>query len=111
MNERFHTYWNICVLIFFSNLYYYIFLARTNVSVEIKRSMLWSYVALIVLFGILAALVQPVINSLPFWIRIIQMKNIWALVSAGVYTCAISGLIFDIIRSPQMYRITYSYGI
>ena len=80
--------------------------------------MLWSYVALIVVFGVLAALVQPVINSLPFWIRIIQMKNIWAIVSAGVYTCAISGLIFDIIRSPQMYyllhyiaRIEYYFGI
>lgn len=72
--------------------------------------MLWSYVALIVLFGILAALVQPVINSLPFWIRIIQMKNIWALVSAGVYTCAISGLIFDIIRSPQMYLYNMLIG-
>lgn len=78
------------------------YFVRTNISVEIKRSMLWSYVILLLLFGVLTALIQPVINSLPFWIRIIQLRNIWIVVSAGIYTCAISGLIFDIIRSPQM---------
>jgi hypothetical protein len=75
---------------------------RTGVSVEIKRSMIGAYITLIVVFGILAALVRPVINSLEFWLSIIRRKGIWALASAGVYTCAISGLIFDIIRSPQM---------
>lgn len=75
---------------------------RTGVSVEIKRSMIGSYIMLIVVFGILAALVRPVINSLEFWLNIVRRKSIWALASAGVYTCAISGLIFDIIRSPQM---------
>ncbi len=75
---------------------------RTGVSVEIKRSMIGSYVMLLVIFGVLAALVRPIINSLEFWLSIIRRKSIWALASAGVYTCAISGLIFDIIRSPQM---------
>ncbi len=75
---------------------------RTGVSVEIKRSMIGSYVMLLVTFGVLAALVRPIINSLEFWLNIIRRKSIWALASAGVYTCAISGLIFDIIRSPQM---------
>lgn len=75
---------------------------RTGVSVEIKRSQIWSYITLFVLFAILAALVRPVINSLPFWLNLIRQKWIWVLISAGIYTCAISGLIFDIIRSPQM---------
>lgn len=75
---------------------------RTGIAVKIERSMIFSYIVMIVIFGILAALVQPVINNMPFWLRIIQAKPLWMLASAGVYTCAISGLIFDIIRSPQM---------
>jgi oligosaccharyltransferase complex subunit gamma len=75
---------------------------RTGLSVEIKRSMIGSYILLLIVFGILAALVRPVINSLDFWLRLIRHKSIWMLVSAGVYTCAISGMIFDIIRSPPM---------
>eukprot|EP01038_Epipyxis_sp_PR26KG_P014015 gene14015-18796_t len=76
---------------------------RTGVSVTIKRSMIGTYILVLVIFGIIAALVPPIINSLPFWLKIIQAKPLWLIVSAGVYTCAISGLIFDIIRSPQMY--------
>jgi len=40
---------------------------------------------------------------MPIWLKLIQAKPLWMLVSGGIYTCAISGLIFDIIRSPQMY--------
>ena len=79
---------------------------RTGVSVPLKRSMIMAYVVLVILFGIIALLVQPVINSLPFWLRIIQSKSIWLVVSAGLYTCAISGLIFDIIRAPPMYEFS-----
>jgi hypothetical protein len=75
---------------------------HTGVSVAIKRSMFWSYITLLILFGIMAALVRPIINSLPFWLSLIRQKFIWILISSGIYTCAISGLIFDIIRSPQM---------
>lgn len=75
---------------------------RAGISVKIERSMIFSYIIMIVVFGIMAALVQPVINTLPFWLKIIQAKPLWMLASAGIYTCAISGLIFDIIRSPQM---------
>lgn len=76
---------------------------RANISVKIERSMIGAYITLIIVFGVLAALVQPVINSLPFLLRIVQWKPLWIAVSCGVYTCAISGLIYDIIRSPQMY--------
>lgn len=75
---------------------------RTGVSVEIKRSMIMSYVLLAVVFAIMAALVKPVINSLPTILALVRNTGLWAVVSAGVYTCAISGLIFDIIRQPQM---------
>jgi hypothetical protein len=75
---------------------------RANVSVKIQRSMIGSYITLLVLFGIVLALIQPAINSLPMLLRIVQWKPMWIMVSCGVYTCAISGLIYDIIRSPQM---------
>ena len=68
--------------------------------------MFFTYILLIVVFCILAALVQPVINSLPFWLGLLRMKPLWITVSAGIYTCAISGMIFDIIRQPPMYHST-----
>ena len=76
---------------------------RTGINVKITRSMMTAYITLIVLFAVMAALVRPVINSLPFWLRLVQWKPLWMVISYGIYTCAISGLIFDIIRSPQMY--------
>lgn len=76
---------------------------RTGVTVTIERSQIWVYVLLLVLFGVIAALVRPVLNSLDFFLGLVRYKPLWALVSLGVYTCAISGLIFDIIRLPQLY--------
>lgn len=75
---------------------------HTGVSVSIKRSMIFAYIMLLVLFAIVLLAVKPIIDTLPFWLGLIQTKNLWLAVSYGVYTCAISGLIFDIIRSPQM---------
>lgn len=75
---------------------------HTGISVKIVRSQILAYISLLIVFGIMAALVQPLINSMDFWLRIIQSKPLWMLVSAAVYTCAISGMIFDIIRSPPM---------
>lgn len=76
---------------------------RSGISITIKRSMFMAYVILIVAFGLIALAVPFAINLLPTIISFLQMKPLWALVSAGVYTCAISGLIFDIIRSSQWY--------
>jgi oligosaccharyltransferase complex subunit gamma len=75
---------------------------RAGVSIKIERSKIVSYIILLVVFAILAALVQPVINALPTIMKLVQWKPLWIAVSLGVYTCAISGLIYDIIRSPQM---------
>lgn len=75
---------------------------RASISVKIVRSQIFAYIMLLVIFAIILALVQPVINSLPFLLRIVQWKPLWTVVSCGVYTCAISGLIYDIIRSPPM---------
>lgn len=75
---------------------------KTSIKITIKRSMLLSYVMIFVFFGVLLALVQPIISALPFILRIIRLKTIWYIICSGVYTCAISGLIFDIIRSPPM---------
>jgi hypothetical protein len=75
---------------------------RTGISVEIKRSMIGSYIMLMVLFGLMTLMVRPVINSLPWILSVVRQRGWWVLISSGIYTCAISGLIFDIIRSPQM---------
>jgi hypothetical protein len=77
---------------------------RTGISIKIEHSMIMTYVTLIVLFCGLAALVRPVIAYLPFFLGLIRMKSLWITISAGVYTCAISGLIFDIIRTPPMFH-------
>jgi hypothetical protein len=75
---------------------------RTGIDVKIKRSQIMLYIMLFVFLGILALLVRPVINNLAFWLQLVRQKSIWIIVSSGVYTCAISGLIFDIIRLPPM---------
>jgi len=64
--------------------------------------MFWAYITLIILFAIVAFLVKPFIDYLPVWLSFIQSVTLWGSVSALIYTCAISGLIFDIIRSPPM---------
>mmetsp|Transcript_12040 Transcript_12040/g.12104 ORF Transcript_12040/g.12104 Transcript_12040/m.12104 type:complete len:337 (-) Transcript_12040:35-1045(-) len=90
---------------------------RTGISINIIRSMIWAYIVLICIFIGLGLAVKPVINSLPFWLSIIRSKTLWSMVSSGIYTCAISGLIFDIIRNPPMYyanpqtgQIQFFYG-
>ena len=76
---------------------------RTGIHLSIKRSQVMAYVMLLILFAGIAACVKPVINSLDtVFLPMIRYKPLWAVVSLGVYTCAISGLIFDIIRNPQM---------
>ena len=77
---------------------------RTGASVTIERSMVMSYVWLATFFGVVLAAVPYVMKSLDtFWLPLVRNKSLWAVVSAGIYTCAISGMIFDIIRSPPMY--------
>jgi oligosaccharyltransferase complex subunit gamma len=76
---------------------------RSGVSIAIKRSMILTYISLLIFFGLIAAAVPFVVNLLPTIISFLQMKPLWALISAAIYTCAISGLIFDIIRTPQWY--------
>jgi hypothetical protein len=39
-----------------------------------------------------------------------QMKWLWIVICLGVYTCAISGLIFDIIRNPPTYYANPNNG-
>lgn len=83
---------------------------RTGISVPIKRSKFWTYLALLCTFGVLGMLVKPAINVLPYLIEYVQSRILWGFVSAAVYTCAISGLIFDIIRLPPMYHASPQTG-
>lgn len=77
---------------------------RTGLSVTIERSMIMSYIWLTVFFGGIMAFIPYVMRTLDtFWLPLVRSKSLWATLSAGIYTCAISGLIFDIIRSPPMY--------
>ena len=78
---------------------------KTDVTVVIAKSMIMVYVMTILCFGGIAALVPYIINSLDtFWLPLVQSKALWVIVSGGVYICSISGLMYDIIRSPPWYH-------
>lgn len=84
--------------------------SKTGAQFEIRRSMLFTYVLLAALFGLIVVLIPPLIEYIPLLLRMVQFKPLWMLVSASVYTCAISGFIFDIIRSPPMYHLNPQNG-
>ena len=77
---------------------------RTGIPLEIKVNSFWSYVVIVVIFSLLVYAIEPIINALPTLQAMLQEKQLWIAVSLGVYTCAISGLIFDIIRAPPIYE-------
>jgi len=77
---------------------------KSGVHFKIYKPMWMSYIYLICFFGLALAVVRAVIVNLEFYVGIIQIKSIWMTISLGLYVCAISGLIFDIIRSPPMYQ-------
>ena len=78
---------------------------KSGVDVKIEKSAFMAYVMTILCFGGIAALVPRIINSLDtYWLPLAQSKKLWGFVSIVVYTCAISGLIFDIIRNPPWYQ-------
>lgn len=78
--------------------------SKTGAQFEVRRSMLFTYILLAGLFGVIVVLIPPLIAYMPLLLRVVQFKPLWMFVSAAVYTCAISGFIFDIIRSPPMYH-------
>ncbi len=79
--------------------------AKSGISFPIKVSMFWAYINIAIFLGIIASLIKPIINNLEYLVEKVQIKGIWMVVSFGVYVCAISGLIFDIIRNPPSYYI------
>jgi hypothetical protein len=102
---------------------------RTGARIEIKRSMIGAYFTLVALvrdenkhfcsyddfvsylqFVTMALAVQPIINNIGFWLGLIRQKGLWTFLSLSVYTCAISGLIFDIIRGPPLYHMNAQTG-
>ncbi|RYG67360.1 hypothetical protein EON64_07630 [archaeon] len=83
---------------------------RAGVAVDIQRSKLLAYVFIVVAFSLLALLVRPLISFMPRILRLLRNSALWAVVSLGVYTCAISGLIFDIIRTPPLYHVNGQTG-
>jgi hypothetical protein len=77
---------------------------RTGASVTIERSMIMAYFWLAVFFGAVLVAIPSVMSSLDsFWLPLMRNKSLWGVISGAIYTCAISGMIFDIIRSPPMY--------
>ena len=63
-----------------------------------------TYFWLAMFFGAVLTVIPSVMSSLDsFWLPIMRNKTLWGVISTGIYTCAISGMIFDIIRSPPMY--------
>lgn len=74
-----------------------------GVDISIHRSQLTLYVTIIAMFAAVLASIRPVITHLDLILSLIRIKGFWLIASLGVYTCSISGFIFDIIRSPPMY--------
>jgi hypothetical protein len=77
---------------------------RSGVSFKVYKPMWMSYIYLLCFFAAALWIVRRVIQNLEWYIGLIQIKSIWMTISLGLYVCAISGLIFDIIRSPPMYQ-------
>jgi hypothetical protein len=46
---------------------------RADVNVTIERSKIGSYLMMLAIFGILAALVQPMVHAIPFVLRVLQV--------------------------------------
>lgn len=61
----------------------------TGISISIQRSMIGMYIMLLVVFGILAALVRPVINRLPFLLEL-SSTNRYGYWYQWQCTCALS---------------------
>lgn len=78
---------------------------KAGVHFKVYEPMWMSYLYLLIFFSIMLLIVRKVITDLEYYISFIQLKGIWMTVSLGIYVCAISGLIFDIIRSPPMYQV------
>lgn len=85
---------------------------KTGVNVKIEKSPLMAYVMTIVCFGGIALLVPRIINSLDtFWLPMAQNKNFWTFISGTIYCCSISGLIYDILRTPPWYYTDRKGGL
>lgn len=83
---------------------------RTGVHIPIKRSMWMAYLTVAFMFGLMAMFVKPIIDNINFWLGLIRKKSLWIFVSYALYTCAISGMIYDIIRNPAMYQMVPHTG-
>lgn len=77
---------------------------KTGVNVVFEKSLIMAYIMTILCFVGIIALIPRIINSVAFWKSYLQWKPLWVFVSAAVYVCSISGLIYDIIRSPPWYH-------
>jgi oligosaccharyltransferase complex subunit gamma len=77
---------------------------RTGYNVQIAQSNWGVYISIITFVLILIFLIPHIIASMDtLWLPLIRSKLLWIIVSATVYTCTISGFIFDIIRAPPLY--------
>jgi hypothetical protein len=79
--------------------------AGAGVNIDIYRSPYGVIALMLVMLAVLALSARHLIELLPFFLRKIQNKYLWMVVSLGFYTCSISGLVFDIIRGPPPFYL------
>lgn len=83
---------------------------RASVSIEIYKSPLPIVLSSLAFLLLLALLAKPLLSVLPTLLILAQNKYIWMAVSAVLYICSISGLVFDIIRNPPSYHVERRSG-
>uniref|UniRef100_A0A7S2UY50 Magnesium transporter protein 1 n=1 Tax=Fibrocapsa japonica TaxID=94617 RepID=A0A7S2UY50_9STRA len=83
---------------------------QTGDRVHIVRSTTRAVLTLVLLAVGAACLARPIIHRLPTIINLLRNKMLWLLVSLGMYTCSISGMIYDIIRNPAPFFMNHQTG-
>jgi hypothetical protein len=74
-------------------------------EITIYKSPMPVIMFMLTLLGLLAVSAKHLINLIPWVLQKAQNKYVWMVVSAACYTCSISGLVFDIIRSPPPFHV------
>ena len=80
--------------------------ARTRVEIRIERSKAALLAVLAVLLVVGAVFTKMAVENMDLLLPMIRNKKLWLWGSLAVYMISISGIIFDLIRSPPPFYCT-----
>jgi len=83
---------------------------QLGVKINITRSVLKALMSLCIFVLILVLSIKPIVNNSDYFLAILRKKAIWMVVSLGLYTTSISGMIYDIIRNPPPFYLNPQAG-